>query len=218
MIKDKVLVGIAIIGVIGGASLYHAGEAGATNLDVSVGSKCVGTTWVVTPSVHNVHTAPLHFVFDNSVKKWSGVLAAGASDKTDLTVPGDKFSYTWSTTDGILVGKTSDTLSRPSGCQLPTPTTVISTVPATVPTTVPTTTPTTAAPPPSTTPPVPNEATSLVPPPPTPSSAPPHVAQAGTLPATGGDDTARNEVVAFSLACLFLGVVLVVRARAGKTS
>lgn len=120
------LVALGIVGLV-----RFASTAGATNLDVSVSSACEGTLWVVRPTVHNAHDAPLHFKFDNSVELWGGTVDAGKTISARIIAPGDTFNYEWSTTDGILIGTKKATLTRPTGCSVATTTT--STTTTTVP-------------------------------------------------------------------------------------
>lgn len=111
---------VAIVLVIAGTLALNATRVWATNVDVSVSSACVGSTWTVTAHARNTHDAPLHVAFANSVEGWATVLApagqAGSSKSVPINVEGATFHYQWSSTDGHLIGTLSDTITRPQGC------------------------------------------------------------------------------------------------------
>lgn len=126
--------------------------AGATNIDVEAHSFCNSQhRWEVDLGATNTHNAPLVIQNNNSTEPIGTTLAAaghpGDAVLWQIFPGGSTFAYTWSTSNGILIGKISDTLHRPEGCTVPdtTTTTPATTVPTTVPetTAVPTTVPAT---------------------------------------------------------------------------
>lgn len=110
--------------------------AGATNIDVTASSGCVGHEWVMQFSARNTHNAPLDIRLDTTQGPGTvRILAPGAVYATKFTGSTGPFTWQWSSTNGHLIGTTSGTFTRPEGCTAPT------TVPATTaPTTVPDTT------------------------------------------------------------------------------
>jgi hypothetical protein len=128
------------------AGLITATVADATDVNVSVTSRCEDTTWVVLASAKNTFDQVLHVGFDNSVEVAGFTLQPAQSLTTRILVPaGDQsFHYMWSTPDAILHGTLDATLARPAGCH---PVATTTTVPAATSTTIPPETSTVPAPP-----------------------------------------------------------------------
>jgi hypothetical protein len=158
----RFLLGVALAGALGlGGVAVVAGPAGATNIDVSEENLCRDNSqWLMTFSAVNTHDTPLHIRLDTTqgpgtIRTLAPKGQAGSSYSTSFVGSTGGFTWTWSTTDGILVGTPSGTFTRPEGCDL-VPT---STSPSTTSTVPPSTTvpppvvesapPITPAPPPS---------------------------------------------------------------------
>lgn len=95
-----------------------AQAAGATNIDVSQQNLCRDNSqWLMTFHAHNTHDAPLDIRLDTSQGPGSvHTLAPNQSYDTSFVGSSGSFTFTWSSTNGHLVGQTSGTFTRPEGC------------------------------------------------------------------------------------------------------